>query len=967
MGDEPVPKRRLVLVLATLSLTALLAFWSSLQNGFAFDDHLAIVENKDTLPSSPFSQIWSNDIWGKDLRAIDSHRSYRPLLITLFKCIRMVSDSATSFRLVSIALHVAASMLVYVVGLDTLLLPMPVAWGAAVLFAAHPVHVEAVAAVVNMAESLHSIFYMLMFLVYHSSVNRAGGRRTALTLVLESLFWLSCLAVSVLFKETGLTVVGIMLANSFVSLLHCAVYRRQEFSRELLVVHGPWIALCGLAVALYILLRMMTQGHSPLNVLSVLASIVSELGKGKLPHESIKTIKSSFYLEESQLIRKAENPFTFLPPNSQEKVLSFMYLHFRYFWVLLYPIELCAEYAFNCIPSVKVLGDPRAWYSFGLYLAIFVSSLLSLGRSIQEKRDQAPLLALFWLVVPFIPASGLLLRLGTLLAERLLYVPSIGFCLLLSMALYSVLSRLSPRLYTAAVVLISALYCLKASQQNAVWKDDATLFKSSLKVCPNSAKLQLQVAKLHMNDGEHVQARERVDRAFEIDPTFCDIGYQEALLKLFHERDIHGAMEAAADNLECVFTNTKSWELLNKVWEMQLQEVPAGHANHAQLLGLQASVAARGNMHAFACKRYNAATSAAYDGRRFAEALEMSVKAEALVPKFMRDVAPDDFSENALALRDLACFVDTLGGVVRAHISSSSSPSAGLSKKLEAEARRGKDMLLWAMRTSCVVLDGPVNAKSSSVVGANALSAAASLRTLVEPPATLKIVYGDEDGLLASPRFDDEQLEGYAEYLTKLADLQLFIANHGGMADRPSAAAASSSSSSPLARQFSPGQMAQDFASRSTEARLLSIFLWSVLGKSAFGRSRFALAASRFRQAARWGVGESSKPSWGNTEAVVVPTATTAQMLGAGSSTLPLTSPCASLYWLAHSLSAAREEEGEEDGRQCETAALLDELLSCREAPEATFKSANLVALKTKASRQLKAFLELDSYKTCKN
>jgi tetratricopeptide (TPR) repeat protein len=962
-GDARLVTSHRLLVLLTLFLTALLAFWTSLQNGFAFDDHLAIVENKDTLPSSPFSQIWSNDIWGKDLRAIDSHRSYRPLLITLFKCIRMVSDSATSFRLVSIALHVAASFLVYVVGLDTLLLPIPVAWGAAVMFAAHPVHVEAVAAVVNMAESLHSIFYMLMFLIYQSSVNRAPERRTALSLVAESLCWLTCLAVSVLFKETGLTVVGIMLANTFVSLLHCAIYKRQELSRELLVVHGPWIALCGVAVALYILLRMMTQGHSPLNVLSVLTSIVSELGMGRFPHASIKTIKSSFYLEESQLIRKAENPFTFLPPNSQEKVLSFMYLHFRYFWVLLYPIELCAEYAFNCIPSVKALEDPRAWYSFCLYLALIVSSLLCLHRSVREKRDQAPLLALFWLVIPFIPASGLLLRLGTLLAERLLYVPSIGFCLLLSMALYSVLSRLSPRLYATAVVLVSALYCTKASQQNAVWKDDATLFKSSLKVCSNSAKLQLQVAKLHMNDGEHVQARERVDRALEIDPDFCDIGYQEALLKLFHERDIHGAMEAAADNLECVFTNTKSWELLNKVWEMQLQEVPAGHANHAQLLGLQASVAARGNMHAFACKRYNAATSAAFDGKRFAEALEMSVKAEALVPTFMRDLVPDDFSENALALRDLACFVDTLGGVVRTHISSASSPSAGLSKKLEAEARRGKAMLLSAMRTSCIVLDGPAAAESSSVVSANALSAAASLRSLVEPPATLKIAYGDEDGLLASPRFDEEQLEGYAEYLTKLADLQLFVANHGGMADRPSASSSSSSLAAGKSRQFSPGQTAQDFASRSTEARLLGIFLWSVLGKSAFGRSSFSLAASRFRQAVRWGVGESSVPSWGNTSTVEVPTATTAQMLGVGSSALPLTSPCASLYWLAHSLAA---EEGE-DGSPCDITALLDEFLSCREAPGATYKSANLEALKTKAKRQLKALLELDSYyKECK-
>ena len=75
----------------TIIAVCLLAFYNGIENGFTFDDHLAIEGNADTfpvhvvseqgsdLPMRPVSAgIWGNDIWGKNLLAEDSHRSYRP-------------------------------------------------------------------------------------------------------------------------------------------------------------------------------------------------------------------------------------------------------------------------------------------------------------------------------------------------------------------------------------------------------------------------------------------------------------------------------------------------------------------------------------------------------------------------------------------------------------------------------------------------------------------------------------------------------------------------------------------------------------------------------------------------------------------------------------------------------------------------------------------------------------------------
>lgn len=61
-------------------------FDPSLECGFTFDDHLGVVNNADVDTSkTTAAQTWQNDIWGKDLRKIDSHKSWRPLLIFSFR------------------------------------------------------------------------------------------------------------------------------------------------------------------------------------------------------------------------------------------------------------------------------------------------------------------------------------------------------------------------------------------------------------------------------------------------------------------------------------------------------------------------------------------------------------------------------------------------------------------------------------------------------------------------------------------------------------------------------------------------------------------------------------------------------------------------------------------------------------------------------------------------------------------
>jgi len=116
--------------------------------------------------------------------------------------------------------------------------------------------------------------------------------------------------------------------------------------------------------------------------------------------------------------------------------------------------------------------------------------------------------------------------------------------------------------------------------RNPAWKDDRTLHFETLKNCPNSAKVNMQIAnkyfqiaKEHNDDSSLLRAKYHVKRAKTIDPDFCDVGYWEAVIATT-ENNVTAAVDHAVENLKCVYTSKDSLELLLKVWELQVAAAP---------------------------------------------------------------------------------------------------------------------------------------------------------------------------------------------------------------------------------------------------------------------------------------------------------------------------------------------------------------------------------------------------------
>jgi hypothetical protein len=211
-------------------------YYNALENEFAFDDYLAIVNNKDVMYTSnnsdqsvDYTMLWKHDIWGKNIEALDSHRSYRPLLTSVFKLLVQVYGLNTkTFHITSIICHCLATLCVF--KLSSIIFGRRngvLSFGSALLFACHPVHVEAVTAVVNMAEAISLIFYITAYSIYIKSSREKNRDHTSYShsflQILQKLFfigwWFIFLTISVLFKETSVTLCGVMVASSSITLL----------------------------------------------------------------------------------------------------------------------------------------------------------------------------------------------------------------------------------------------------------------------------------------------------------------------------------------------------------------------------------------------------------------------------------------------------------------------------------------------------------------------------------------------------------------------------------------------------------------------------------------------------------------------------------------------------------------------------------------------------------------------------
>jgi hypothetical protein len=198
LGWPPARSVRSAAFLA--AVVAVLLSANSVANDFAFDDHAIIVNSElihelGTVPEAMASPYWPNQ-YGRDLGL------WRPLATGIYGLQwALWGEYAAPFHALNVLLHgVVTALVVLLLGE---LAPLPLALIAGLLFAVHPVHVEAVANVVGLAELLSSALYLGACLVFLKSGQRLGPSRVvAITALFAGAF---------LTKESAVTLPGVLL------------------------------------------------------------------------------------------------------------------------------------------------------------------------------------------------------------------------------------------------------------------------------------------------------------------------------------------------------------------------------------------------------------------------------------------------------------------------------------------------------------------------------------------------------------------------------------------------------------------------------------------------------------------------------------------------------------------------------------------------------------------------------------
>ncbi|XP_072256210.1 protein O-mannosyl-transferase TMTC1 [Pyxicephalus adspersus] len=506
------------------ALVAGLCFAGSLFGEFVHDDIWAILNNPDSRGETNLSSVFRNDFWGKAMKDNTSHKSYRPLCVLSFRMnVYFWGLDPFYFHMVNVVLHCLVSSLLCYVCSSTVFEDRRLALGTALLFAVHPVHTEAVAGIVGRADVLACLLFLLAFLSYVRSVETESatdcvpGTRSPFLLLLSLLLG-TC---AMLVKETGITVFGVCLVYD----LQVLCLRRLQ---RLPSLEHPVKDLRAAAVP-FLRRAALVSCH----VMVVLGFRVHMMG-GSMP-----------------LFSEQDNPASF-SPYILTRFLTFSYLLAFNACLLLAPITLCYDWQVGSIPLIDSLWDRRNLETL-FTMVVLVSLGLHCLASRKRSEHREVLVGLLFLVFPFIPASNLFFRVGFVVAERVLYMPSMGFCILCVYGMKVLYTRTCTRAFSALIFsffLLLLLFSWKSVSQSECWRSREALFRSGVQTLPHNAKV-------HYNYANYLKDQNRKQEA---------IDHYKTVLRLYPKHS------SALNNLGTLTTNaTASEEYYRKALEISPQ------------------------------------------------------------------------------------------------------------------------------------------------------------------------------------------------------------------------------------------------------------------------------------------------------------------------------------------------------------------------------------------------------------
>jgi hypothetical protein len=409
-------------------LVAFVTSLSGITNGFAFDDVHVIVKNPRLHTLAAPWNLFVETYWRAEMGSM----LYRPVTMVAFAIEWVVGNgSPFPFHVVSVLLYAALSAAVY--RLAALLMPWRSALVAGVLFAVHPVHVEAVANVVGQPE-LWVALILVALVGWYISLRRTGDLRARHVAAIAAGYLVACG-----FKEHAIVLPGLLLAAEAFLVADTRSIRARVYALLPLII-ALTVAGAAFVVARYAVLH------------GIAIDSTAPILKGQ-------SFGSRFFTMLGVVIE----------------------------WVRLFvwPMSLSADYSYPRI---------RPHDSFELVSLPAILILVAIPLIAWQLRKRVPVVAfgISWVAVAMLIPSNLIVVTGFVLAERTLMLASVGVALCAGAAAGEAIAASkrsgarASQLTLAALGFVVIAFAVRSATRAPVWRNNDTLFLQTVLDVPSS-------------------------------------------------------------------------------------------------------------------------------------------------------------------------------------------------------------------------------------------------------------------------------------------------------------------------------------------------------------------------------------------------------------------------------------------------------------------------------------------------
>ncbi len=443
-----------------VAASAMIVYLNAFGNEFVLDD-IRLVRDNVRIRSLDVAQLFTSSYWDVE----GTQALYRPLVLATYAVNYAVHGLSTyGYTAVNIALHASVSLLLFALVRAIGASPF-VAGAAGIAFAVHPVHTEAVTGIAGRPELLAALFFLLAL---HLHRRAPGAGHTGLCYRAAAL---ACFAAALLSKESAITLLLVLpVMDALAPAKGADGGPKTPGSRVL----ADYLPLACVALA-YLAVRRAVLGG-----IAIDEGVIAPLDNPLVP-------VSTMPLGER------------MGATTGQAVMTAFAVITEYARLLAWPARLSPDYSYNQIPLVASAADAR--FIAGVVLVAACTG----GVVLLSRRSPIAAFGLAFLALAYSIVSNFVITIGTLCAERLVYLPSAGLLIAAAVAagrLGRTGGTLRRRLVLSMVAMLVVAAGVRTWTRNRDWQNEVTLWSAAIEAAPGSARVQSEYGRVLMGLAE---------------------------------------------------------------------------------------------------------------------------------------------------------------------------------------------------------------------------------------------------------------------------------------------------------------------------------------------------------------------------------------------------------------------------------------------------------------------------------